>query len=529
MKAKEKECCDLFTDGQYNLYVEKKYDGVAGITITSSSVSSTNESYNRQLLNAKVGDPDNPFPSIWHAQEKAKELVGNGIVANIIVRTNTFYTIGSPVLTQNGNRYGNNAINEEPDVKMANDVEVFKYGSLAQRDINYFFEKNSGIISISKTYAVPIIYIDKRISTDTTISPNLWYDDLSIWETNIYGMGEFKGVYGQVEGFIPTIFFIEGVPGLNMTFEADLIAANMRNWLRITSFSDFHLKVDKLWTYSSTFNIGNYYQWQTGGVLPRPKLNMDIREYRRGAGLFNVGLGASAVDYWSGANLFGEEGIDVTINIQNLICAEYTSVTGHCLFTFVSGYVGSNGNTNPFSVMKNTNVVINIDNLKQYMINVANAPAGGLFSFSGYNAYALGQAAVNTNNHMVININNAETNVPFNESYTMSGLLNSSFTVNVNNVAVSTSTTRALITAYIRGNATTIATNDLACINNQVVYRGRFVSNSAKGVFDTGLYSNTLANISPNFMGLRLENCTLIQRNATAPTVGLSWLTGMTF
>jgi hypothetical protein len=515
MKNKENECCELFTDGQYNFYVEKKYTGKADLRITTSGISSSNDSYNRQLSNAKMGDPNNPYPSIWHAQEEAKALAAQGIVSNLVMRTGYVETVGSPTLTQNGDSTGNALVNEEPNVKVNNDTASKQLFSIAQKNINYVFEPDSGVVNICKAYPIQLINIDKRISTSTSIDPNLTVDDISVWETDILGMGEFKWLYGQINGFSCSVISMLGIPNLRMNFEAELLSANMFDQIIIRMFSEINFTVNKFWMYEGRFEFSNPYRWEVGG-LTKPKLNIKINDYRLGQNLF-TGLGTSANDFWSGFitnNL--NNGADINIEIDT-VNFNLWSVASQLYFFATPNSI--------WNEVKNTNFSFKIDNFRQTILNEVSRDKTGLFGIYSYMAIAQGQITpVHVNNKFYFEFGSATVTIPLFSHFvgSLMGMHESSLTINVLNSLTNTST---LNTIFDIGFANFVGGNQFmndTCQNNQVVMKGRYIGNASRGLFEPGDFRYSAPNISPNFIAFRFEDAVLIQKAATGPCLNLN-------
>ncbi|HZI02095.1 MAG TPA: hypothetical protein VEX63_13170, partial [Flavisolibacter sp.] len=396
------------------LYVEKRFTGVAGVTVTAAGLSSTNVSYNEQLQKALVGDSLKPFPCIWSAQKKAKELINVGSSSvNIVIKSGYTVTIGSPTTTQNGNTNLTPGVNEASDIRIANVDNDFKALSLAQHGINYIFEQNTQIINICKSYNIPFIRIDKQVGGVTV--------DWTEHRTNIFGKAQFKWLYGQGDGFHVSAFQIYGVPGLKMKFEADLMLMNM--WITgvILDYTDLHINWDKYWTYDNTLILRSSSDWETNG-LTRPLLRLDVRDWRRGKNLF-TGLTPAAADYWGGLRLDSAFGADALVNIDRWSINDQGTADGS-LFRM-----------DGFAVAKNNYILINVKKFEHYMSAGANQVTSGAIRYHTTSNGDATKITQSTNNHFLFLVAEAFTHVPIGQSLWSIGLLagmcNSSFTLKV--------------------------------------------------------------------------------------------------
>src|SRR5690349_11247613 len=93
------------------IYVDRRFDGIASAMITADGVTSTNKSYLKQLSEARVGNASRPFPDPYSALQAVKASIVAGDIqgAMIIVKPLQRWTVGSDEKTKNGDELGNPA------------------------------------------------------------------------------------------------------------------------------------------------------------------------------------------------------------------------------------------------------------------------------------------------------------------------------------------------------------------------------------------------------------------------------------
>jgi hypothetical protein len=271
-------------------------------------------------------------------------------------------------------------------------------------------------------------------------------------------------------------------------------------------FNVFRMNIDKLWSYEGFMQIQNYYNWETAG-LTRPKCEINIRDYRIGPNLF-TGLGPASTDGWSNFIICGMNGLDCVMNID-------TAYINKRLAGNISLFYGLGYKIDHPVEWKNQNFVVNVRVLKQTYFGGNAVSGNGLVGMLFPPAYTLGQTAPHVNNHLTINIDQAEISGNFFSTYTLIGLNNSSITVNVRDYMLSTSTVNSMFTVFMTGNIGGTFINSTDNINNQITVRGRFSTSSPAGIFGNGSLSNS-ARFSSNYLGFRFEDSVLIQK-AAAP------------
>jgi hypothetical protein len=179
-------------------YVQKKYagEGAAIFTgLTYADISSTNAQYTNQLEQARQGDINNPYPDPFAARNAALDAITNGdiLTALIVVDGSDNWTIGSDNPDNNGDLDGVSTGHMVADIGFSstNNTTV---SSLLQNSLNYFFNPVS-LLYINATYSISLGYISD--STDT------------LFTCSIYGFVTVKQIYGEVNGFLPTLLYID--------------------------------------------------------------------------------------------------------------------------------------------------------------------------------------------------------------------------------------------------------------------------------------------------------------------------------
>jgi hypothetical protein len=146
------------TDNIGVFYVNRNYSGAGAATLsgyTLASITSTNAGYNAQLLAARMGDMNKAYPCPWSARNAAMEARTAGLItkAYIYVIGGNQWTIGSNVSANNGDANGVFANTAVADIGVTSGNGAL-VPNLMQNNIFYYFEPNTKITTINKTYAI---------------------------------------------------------------------------------------------------------------------------------------------------------------------------------------------------------------------------------------------------------------------------------------------------------------------------------------------------------------------------------------
>lgn len=469
------------------LYVDKRFTGVASATVTGTGITSTNAEYNTQLAAATVGSAERPYPCIWSAQLEAKALtaIDNKHYTIKILEGNIF-TIGSPTLTQNGDRTGNAGVNEEADIKVANVTADLLAASLGANRITYEFGENTFIINICKSHTIRLI--DLPITS-------------VVWETKVVGKGSFHWLYGSVEGIGCNLLRSLDVVNLDLIFKGKKALINRFESVVIRGFQNVVIDFDQWWEYTSQFNVFGTDDWVTAGRR-MPICIINIRDRRRGINLFS-GLPAGDSTNTGGTNKFHHPfGAYYSITIDTWINNEFSSLNGTLLRWQGGGA----------TQMTNNTVIFNVNRFVHTYIGGAATAFAGMFDMA-----VSSTPAVNTNNRIEFNFGHVTSMGSFCDTANigiLNNLSNSTLILNVTGVWENTSSVNPAI-----GIAFTASTN----INNQVIVKGNFVSTGG----GTLLSNNGTGALTPtNAIAFQFKNCEFVQKVAAKPAI--NFLSGKT-
>jgi hypothetical protein len=436
---------------QIEVYVEKRYLGNAGVTITAAGITSTNASYNNQLRLAEVGSEGKPFPCMWSAQRAAKALLDKGtyMTVYVVVKSGYIETIGSPNLVQNGDRNANPAINEQPNIMVGSAAADLQAASLGQHGVMFLFEPHTEVINICKSYAIPIVNLTARTTEHRTA---------------FLGVGEFKWLYGQAQGFKQVFFQSIGVVNLDLTFEAHKIMVNMWQTWDIKDFQRVVIKLSHWWEYDNATAIMSGDDWASEG-RQRPMLNIDVVDHRRGRDLF-VGLAAPALDFWSGYMYSGAYGLDTFMNVQHYRGNDWWSNDGVIMRVRTP-------------ILRNNSLQFNFKKLEYNNPRGINHWQWGAIQCYAESGNNLANITANRNNHFTINIEEAYTQIALGNAGNgigmCGGMSDSSFTLNCKKM-INTSAVNPCILPVTWGYGPEFG--------NQITYKGKYTAAGGAPVVD---------------------------------------------
>lgn len=214
-------------------YVNRNFTGIAAAIVTGytlATIASTNASYNAQLINARMGDMNKAYPCPYSARNAALDAIASGNINKAYIRVlgGSQYTIGSDVAANNGLPAGGAATATVADIGFSSANRTL-VASLMKNNVFYYFEVNSMLKFINRTYAINsgCYNVD---ATDTT------------FVSGIYGKGLFHHVYGNGDGTISNFSqrFIEvNNTRCSIVFECDEAALQ-----RASFFIFSHKRID---------------------------------------------------------------------------------------------------------------------------------------------------------------------------------------------------------------------------------------------------------------------------------------------
>ena len=206
-------------------FVSQNYSGAAGATVggtSLSSISSSNSSYNLQLSTAIMGSINNPFPDPWSARNAAMDAISSSVIDDaLIVILSGEWLIGSNNPSYNGGTTGAN-----PNGGVVADICFTQTNgnnstcSLYQNNVNYQFYPGTTITFINSHYNIFLGFNSDSSNT--------------LFNSKIFGKGEFYQVYGEVNGFSNCLISINNMQS-NIVFEA--YKCILQQWSGITIFN----------------------------------------------------------------------------------------------------------------------------------------------------------------------------------------------------------------------------------------------------------------------------------------------------
>ncbi len=230
-------------------YVSRKYSGAGRASIgglTLNSITSTNNSYNLQLTDARMGSVNLTYPDPFAARNAALDAISAGTIktAAILVFENQQWYVGSSDPSQNGSYDGSYASGGEADVQFSQAAGNGPIASLIQNRINYDLSANAGLYYINSTFPIFTIYV-----ADTKDS---------LFESHINGHGFFKQYFGQAEmGNGSNKFCLIDNAKADVSIDADLLWLQQWRCLDIYSYKSIAIKIKKAVTANTDFLILN--------------------------------------------------------------------------------------------------------------------------------------------------------------------------------------------------------------------------------------------------------------------------------
>lgn len=466
---------------QATLFVEKKFAGKAGVTISAGNLVSTNAEYNTQLESARVGSPVYPFPCIWSAKKKAIEIQEtDGIeTVNIIITDNYSVTLGSPVLTENGDVNASIVDNEEADIKVANVLEDLQEASLLHHDLNYVFGNKSQIINICKSYAIYLLY---EVGNQTEI------------KFNILGNGIFRWIYGDGQAFTGRCVWLINNTLLNFRFEAELLMLNFWQMLMVHDFQYLQFDFNRLYMYDTYIGVYSTNDWKTAG-LGKPLFIMNVNDYRRGRDLF-TGLSPAPLDFSAGIHLDSWYGYDAHIHLKNARLNDYSPADGSLLR--VAGRFARNNVIN-----------LTVDNLHHTFVpgRANGTPCMQIFRHRNTVAGDETLLQQNRDNVVFIHIKNAISEVTLGTNYETFGMVTHSKLIiqldNWTKIPVSSGTEGAALRFTYAGDKSGLNAN------NKIEIKANVTSYAPSSIYNNWNWKNY-----PDDEGLSVvfDNCTFIHK-----------------
>jgi hypothetical protein len=372
------------TDNVGVFHVSKNYSGVGNAVFSSSNftiagITSVNTGYMTQLSAARMGDANKAYPDPWAARNAAMTALTSGAIkrALVVMESANYWTYGSNTLAQNGDSTGNSAVNEIPDVRLAGNGDI---SSLMKNNIDYYWQPNSGLTSIAKSFAFHVGY-----NSDPT--------DV-LWKSGFYGHGNFTTIYGTLEGLSQRFVEINNARA-EFTFECNK-AVIQRAWIFLHNYKSANIKVKRwfggLWD-SFIYENGTS---REGDGLPAV-LHASVDEAFMGPSYFpytpsyTAGVGTRA--FWQ-ANYGTAARLKVrSVNVGKL----FMDVTGNgCLITG-GGTTASNNQSE-----------LNIGYLRHRYNLVSATNTGALVLITSQSASQTG-----SNNSFIFNIKEADIEAPF--------------------------------------------------------------------------------------------------------------------
>jgi len=230
---------DLESAGSINkiFYVSKQYSGTASSVITgitgSTYISSSNSSYNFQLSSAVMGAISKPFPDPWSARNAAINLIAsNSIDRATIIVIGGEWSVGSDNSSYNGDPtglYPNSGVSV--DICFSSTNGNNGVSSLFQNNIDYVFYPNTYITYLNSSYSIYLGY-----NSDPTNS---------IFNSNIYGKGNFSQVYGLVNGFNANFIYLNN-GGSTIRFESEYCIFQQSEVFKIINYYNAYINIDEL-------------------------------------------------------------------------------------------------------------------------------------------------------------------------------------------------------------------------------------------------------------------------------------------
>jgi hypothetical protein len=398
-------------------YVERRYvgNGAAIITgLTQNDIASVNMTYIDQLAQARQGDINNPYPDPWAARNAALDAISDGIInrATIVVSGNDFWTVGSDVNTNNGDLEGNATGHLVADIgfSLTNSTII---ASLAQNNLTYFFNPVT-VIYISATYRIPISYISD-------------VND-AIFVSKIYGFLNVTQIYGEVNGFLSLLMYIDNARSQVVMEFGELILQQSNVSVNIINAKIFTLTANNVILPDSIFaNIGAGTSTSRNGDGDDSIININVNFIQKSSPAFPYPV---SDDFWYLFTLDRMEQArtkNISVNINTIF------IEGSTETSLFRGRT-SQGN------YKDVNYALNIHNLHFKIDPAKTITADGL----------IGGALVNVETYvnLSINIDNVVTEASLINTFTSSGGGKAVITVDIDNAlrVASTETSYGMFT-----------------------------------------------------------------------------------
>jgi len=351
--------------GTTTLYVQKMYANSAGCTVAADgSISSTNASYTAQLTDA--ANKKAPFPDPWSARNYAKNLISTGAATavRIVIQPGQYYVIGSSILTSNGDKTGNPAVNETPEFGVANGsqsgINLFVDG------VYYHFAEGSGIHNVCKSYEIPLM--------NSTLA-DYKADYTTVLKSGVSGVGKFVWTYGESDGFICR-FLVVFNPAVELSFQARELKVNMARTIDATAYRRLVFDVDDYIEYNNMIVVTQMFDYEAYSKA-KPEALIKVNNYL-GNRYKIEGLSAPASDDWTSIVWAGFKGAMVKININNW---ERTSTYAGVPTTGLLSATARIVDALPVSLNRNLDIIANFGN-----VNISRGCGYGLFRLFEYSA-----------------------------------------------------------------------------------------------------------------------------------------------
>jgi len=328
-------------------YVNKRYTGPARAVIsgnTLASVSSINTSYNNQLSKAAPGSPLSCYPDPFSARNAALDAIAAGRIthAQIVILEGNQYTIGSTDSSKNGSSDGLHPNNGTvADIQFSNvapgsDTTVT---SIMKNGVDMYFCTATNLTYINSSGPIYGVFVN----TNTNFT------------SNIYGLGTFYQVYGEVNGFNAAFYKISNRNSVT-SFHAR--EARLQQWscFNTESFSICNIEIEDLLTAdANVFAIGAEIRGggsMLGSAANAPEiLHVKLKNWKYGKNQIPY---PTSTDIWYGIRVSQNmwlEGTEATIDIGNMYMYSTDLAPLFVVTTNVALY--------------NLRLTVNIDNLVQ--------------------------------------------------------------------------------------------------------------------------------------------------------------------